>query len=71
MAAFCFILGIIAFLLMAHSVVFWLVFVPLGIVFIISLVKWFNRGGLGMSNILVCATSLILMVVTLLIVCIP
>ena len=71
MAVFCFILGTIAFLLMEHSLVFWLVFVPLGLTFIISLWKWITRPGLRMGNILVCATSFVAMIVAIVIVCIP
>ena len=63
--------GIIAFLLMEHAVVFWLVFVPLAIIFVVYLLGWFKTGGMGLSNILTAALALIIMIVALLIVCIP
>ena len=39
---FVLILGIIAFLLIEHTLVFWLVFVPLAILFILFLVSFFT-----------------------------
>ena len=68
---FIIILGIIAFLLMEHALVFWIVFVPLSILFVVFMVKWFNGGGLGLSDFVAAFIVLIMMVVALLIVCIP
>lgn len=40
LATICIILGIIAFLVMVHPVIFFLLVVPLTIVVIINLIKW-------------------------------
>ena len=71
MAVFCFILGIVVFLIMVHPVVFWCVFVPLVIIFVVFLVKFFKDGGIGLSNFVTALTVLGIMVVVLLILCIP
>lgn len=71
MVAFLVILGIIAFLLMEHIVVFWCVFVPLAILFVASLVLFLKKGGLRLGNFITAMIALAAMVVVLLIVCIP
>ena len=71
MAVLCIILGIIVFLLMVHPVVFWVVFVPLVILFVVSMVKFFRDGGLGLKHYVMAFVALAAMVVALLIVCIP
>lgn len=68
---FVILLGIIAFLLMEHALIFWLVFIPLALLFIIYVLKWFNTGGMGLSNFVAAFIILIMMVIALLIVCIP
>ena len=71
MAVFIFILGIIAFLLMGHMIVFWCVFVPLAILFIASLLTFFKSPGTGVRHFITAMITLAVMVVALLIVCIP
>ena len=68
---FVILLGIIAFLLMEHALIFWLVFVPLALLLILYTVKWFKTSGMGLSNLAMAGVILIMMVVALLIVCIP
>ena len=68
---FIIILGIIAFLLMEHAVIFWLVFVPLAILFVVFMVKWLNGTGFGVSDLVMAGIVAIIIVVALLIVCIP
>ena len=66
---FALLLGAIAFLLMEHPVVFWLIFVPLGIIFILNAVGFLkgNKGGIG--AIVTSVIILVLLIVALLIVC--
>lgn len=66
---FFLILGAIVFLMMEHALVFWIVFVPLALMFIVFLVKWLK--GEGGDNALASVFALIAMVVALMIVCIP
>ena len=68
---FIIIMGIILFLLMEHALVFWLVFVPLAIIFSGSMVGWFKTGGLGMSNVAMAVIAVVGMIIALVIVCIP
>lgn len=68
---FFLLLGAIAFLIMEHAIVFWLVFVPLALLFVLYVGKWFKTGGMGLSNFAMAGVILIMMVVALLIVCIP
>ena len=71
MAVFVFILAIIAFLLMEHPVAFWLVFVPLIIVFIFAAGKFLTskRGHIG--NLLMLMMVFVTMIVALVIVATP
>lgn len=66
-----FILGIIAFLIMVHPVVFWVVFVPLALLFVASLLGFFKKGTKGLGNYVAAMIILVVMIVALLIVCIP
>ena len=66
-----FILGIIAFLIMVHPVVFWCVFVPLALLFVASLLGFFKKGTKGLGNYVAAMIILVVMIVALLIVCIP
>ena len=68
---FVIIMGILAFLLMAHPVVFWLAFVPLGLVFVTSLYKFFTRGTRGLGDFATAMCALVFMVIALMVVCIP
>ena len=68
---FIIILGIIAFLLMEHAVVFWLVFVPLALLFVVSLIKFFTKGTSGIGDFVTAMLILVVMGVALMIVCIP
>ncbi len=67
---FFFLLGIIAFLLMEHPVVFWCVFVPLAVIFVGSMLGFFKKGG-GLGKLVTALIILAAMAVVLLIVCIP
>lgn len=66
---FIVILGIIAFLIMEHPVIFWCVFIPLAVMFIITMAGWLggNRGRL--SGLLSAMGILAIMVFALLWVC--
>lgn len=66
---FFLILGAILFLLMEHAVVFWIVFVPLALCFILYLVKFFRDGRVG--NFGTALLILAAMGIALMIVCIP
>lgn len=68
---FIIIMGIILFLLMEHALVFWLVFVPLAILFVVYLCGWFRSGGLPLSSLGMALLILAVMVIVLLMVCIP
>lgn len=43
---FIFIVGGGLYLLMVHPLIFWLVALPLGICFIVGLIKWIKKGGI-------------------------
>ena len=70
---FFIILGAIVFLLMEHPVVFWVVFVPLILLFIASVVKSLkSRDGITvLKGIATSMFILAVMIVALMIVCIP
>lgn len=46
------VLGIIAFLLMEHTVAFWLVFVPLALLFVLSILYFLKNQRAGLSDLL-------------------
>ncbi len=68
---FLFVLGAIIFLIMEHPVVFWLVFVPLAISFVVYLLKFIKGGRSGLGHFATAMFILVVMVVVLMIVCIP
>ena len=68
---FFLILGAIVFLIMEHTVVFWVVFVPLGLGFVLYLVKFLSEGRAGLKHFVTAMTILVAMVAILMIVCIP
>lgn len=45
------ILGIIAFLVMEHPVAFWLIFVPLALLLLLSIVGFFKSRRAGLSDL--------------------
>ena len=65
------ILAIIVFLIMEHTSIFWLAFVPLALIFIIFLLKLLSGKGLRLSDVAAVMIVLVIMVVALVIVCIP
>ena len=71
MAVFMFILGIIAFLLMAHPVAFWLVFVPLVLLLVASLLGFFKKGASGVKYFVGAMMIVVVMIALIVIVCIP
>lgn len=71
MAVFMFILGIIAFLLMAHPIAFWAVFVPLALIFVASLLGFFKNRRWGFGHFATALIVYVAMIVVLVIVCIP
>ena len=71
MAVFCIILGIIMFLLMEHALVFWLVFMPLAVIFFVCLHQFFTKGSIGIGYGATALCVLLVSVVALVIVCIP
>ena len=70
---FIIILGIIVFLLMEHAMVFWIVFVPLIILFLASIVSLIQGRSLGawLSNYAMIMICLVAMIIALMVVCIP
>ena len=68
---FIIILGVIAFLLMEHPIVFWVVFAPLVLLFVVSLIKWFGNGSAKMGDFITAFLALAVMVVALVLVCAP
>ena len=68
MAVFMFILGIIAFLLMVHPILFWCVFVPLALLFVALLLGFFKKGTRGLGNFAAAMIVLVVMIAALLIV---
>ena len=60
------VLGVIAFLVMEHEILFWVVFVPLCLFFITSIVGLFRNQRAGLSNLL-WAFSIFIAVVGLLV----
>ena len=68
---FFLLLGVIVFLLMEHALVFWIVFVPLALMFILYLLKFFRDGRSGIGHFATAMFILVVMVIALWIVCIP
>ena len=64
-------LGIIAFLVMEHTVVFFLIFIPLLILMIGLLIYWFKAGGTNLSTPIYACVILIILIIMLLFLCIP
>ena len=71
MAIFCFILGAILFLIMFHPIAFWLVFVPLILLFIACLLGFFKKGKSGLGNYAAAMVIFVIMIFALVIVCVP
>lgn len=67
---FIIVLAIVVFLIMEHPVAFWLVFVPLGIIFLLT-AGGFLRGKSGINSLIIPIIVFVLMILALLIVCIP
>lgn len=63
--------GAPVFLLMEHPVVFWLVFVPLALLFVVSLIKFFANGRNGIGDFVTAMLILVVMGIALMIVCMP
>lgn len=68
---FFLLLGAIVFLIMQHPVVFWVVFVPLALMFVASLLNFFRKGVSGLGDFATALIILGVMVVALMIVCAP
>ena len=68
---FFLLLGAIVFLIMQHPIVFWVVFVPLALMFVAFLVNFFRKGVSGLVDFATALIILGVMVVALMIVCIP
>ena len=68
---FFFLLGVIVFLIMEHEIIFWIMFVPLAIMLVVSIVKGFKVNGMGLKHFGTAMLILVVMVVVLMIVCIP
>lgn len=66
---FVIILAIIVFLLMEHALAFWLLFVPLALVFIVAVVKMPRSTKSAVGSLVTMTAVFILMIVGLLIVC--
>ena len=68
---FIIVMGILLFLLMEHALVFWLLFVPLAILFVAYLCGWFKTGGLPLSGLGMALLILVIMVIVVMVVSIP
>ena len=68
---FFFLLGVIVFLIMQHPVVFWIVFVPLALMFVASILNFCRKGVSGLGDFATAMIILGVMVVALMIVCAP
>lgn len=66
-----FVLGAPLFLLMEHPLEFWLIFVPLGLLFVLLIVLWLKSGGLGVGNFILALMILFIMLVAFVIVATP
>jgi hypothetical protein len=62
------VLGVVVFLLMEHTLVFWLVFVPLALLFVISTLQFFKSRGWGFRYFTTAMIALFAIIVVLLIV---
>ena len=71
LAIICIILGIVAFLVMVHPGVFWLVFLPLGLILIALSTKFLKSSNTGITTFIAIMIVLIAMVIAILAVCIP
>lgn len=69
LATFCIILGIIAFLLMEHALVFWLVFVPLAILFVLVAMGLARNNSGAIGSIMALMFIVIVAIVALVLVC--
>lgn len=67
MAVCLFILGIIAFLIMEHLAAFWLVFVPLAIIFVVIFVNLLRKRSGALGRIISLMVVFSLMIVALLV----
>ena len=61
-------LGIIMYLLMEHPVAFWAILVPLGVVFILSLMGFFKSSRAGLSDYIITMVFLVIFVIALVII---
>ena len=59
------VLGIIAFLVMEHPVAFWLVFVPLIVLFLLSILGFFKNKRAGLSDLLTIMVIFVVIIVAL------
>ncbi len=66
---FIWILAIIIFLVMEHSLIFWLVFVPLCLLFLLSLAGFFNKGRARMSDLFLSLVVVVAIIIVLIAVC--
>lgn len=66
---FIIILAVIIFLLMEHALAFWLVFVPLALIFIVAAVKLPRNTKSAVGSLVTMTGVFILMILGLLIVC--
>ena len=63
------VLAIIVFLIMEHSLVFWLVFVPLGLLLLLSIAGFFKKGRSGLSNLFLTMVLFVVIIIALVIIC--
>lgn len=63
------VLAIIIFLIMEHALVFWLVFVPLGLLLLLSLAGFFKKGRSGLSDLFLTMVVLAAIIIVLIAVC--
>ena len=61
-------LGIIAFLVMEHNTIFWLLFVPLGLLLLAAIVGFFKNPRSGLSGLFWILFILIVIIVALILV---
>jgi hypothetical protein len=63
------VLAIIVFLIMEHTLVFWLVFVPLGLLLLLSVAGFFKQGRSGLSDLFLTMVIVVVIIIALIAVC--
>lgn len=63
------VLGIIVFLIMEHTVAFWLVFVPLVLLGVVTTIKFFSPNHSKVSDLLFILLLFVVVIILLVVIC--